>query len=137
MTIYLNTVYACAQQHQKLIIQRRERVSSSQYVPHRTSLHHWQRFFMNCFQLIFAILCKIISTFNRSQTVLIGDDYTMETSVMISFYRSSKNITTMATDKLIILLVDNHYNRVMFLRQQKQKLDNFSFLCILGNTYKA
>ena len=45
---------------------------------------------------------------------------------MISLYRSSKNITTLVTDKLIILLVDSHYNRVMFLRILK--LETVSFI---------
>ena len=131
MTIYLSTVYAWAYIATPRVdnIEKGERVQLS-ICPHRTSLHHWQRFCVDCFQLIFAFLCKIINTFNRSQAVLIGNDYTMETSVMISLYRSSKNITTLATDKLIILLVDSNYNRVMLLTLQK--LDTLSFLCIIN-----
>ena len=93
MTIYLSTVYACAYVATPRVddIEKGESVQLS-ICPYRTSLHHWQRFCMECFQLIFAFLCKIISAFNRSQAVLIGDDYTMETSVMINLYKSSKNL---------------------------------------------
>ena len=48
-----------------------------------------------------------MNTFSTSHPLLIGDDWTMETLVRLSLLKSPQNIATLATDKLIELLVNS------------------------------
>ena len=57
-----------------------------------------------------------MNTFNTSHTLLIGDDWTMETIVRLSLKRSPQNIAASATDKFIKLFVNNPNNIVTFVR---------------------